>query len=278
MNVMIIGSEGMLGHDLVEILSMENEISTTTINTLDITDIENTIKTVTGINPDVVIHAAAFTDVDGSESQPDLAYKVNALGTRNVAVACKEADSELVYICTDYVFDGEKGSSYYEYDQTNPLSVYGKTKLAGETYIRDIISRYYIVRTSWLYGLHGPNFVNTMLELAKTRDKIKVVKDQIGSPTFTKDLAEAISLLIKKPIYGIYHITNSNYCSWYEFALKIFEWSDIEVEVIPVKTEEFPRPAPRPKYSVLENYNWKIEGFSEIRSYQEALKEYLKLL
>jgi len=275
---MIIGSEGMLGHDLVDILSKENEINTTTIYTLDITDIEKTIKTVQEINPDVVVHAAAFTDVDESESKADLAYKVNSLGTRNVAVACKEIDSAMVYICTDYVFDGTKGSSYYEYDQTNPQSIYGKTKLAGEIYIRDILSKFYIVRTSWLYGHHGPNFVKTMLDLAKTTDKISVVNDQIGSPTYTVDLATAIAELIKKPLYGIYHITNSEHCSWYEFAREIFNVAGIEVDLTPVKTEEFPRPAPRPKYSVLENYNWKMEGFNKIRSYKEALKDYMKLL
>ncbi|HML05673.1 MAG TPA: dTDP-4-dehydrorhamnose reductase [Methanobacterium sp.] len=278
MNILIIGSEGMLGHDLVEILSKENEISTTTIDTLDITDINKTIETVKGINPDVVVHAAAFTDVDASESNPDIAYKVNALGTRNVAVACKKADSALVYICTDYVFDGTKGSSYYEYDETNPLGVYGKTKHLGEVYIRDILSEFYIVRTSWLYGFHGPNFVTTMLNLSKTMDSISVVDDQIGSPTYTVDLATAISELIKKPAYGIYHITNSDYCSWYQYATEIFEIAEIKIELKPVSTEEFPRPAPRPKYSVLENYNWKMEGFQEIRSYKSALKEYMELL
>jgi dTDP-4-dehydrorhamnose reductase len=230
------------------------------------------------INPDVVVHAAAFTDVDGSESNADLAYMVNALGTRNVAVACSRADSALVYICTDYVFDGTKGSPYYEYDQTNPLGVYGKTKHLGEVYIRDTLNKFYIVRTSWLYGFHGPNFVTTMLNLAKTNDSISVVNDQIGSPTYTVDLATAISQLIKKPSYGIYHVTNSEHCSWYEYAQEIFDIAGIDIEVKPVATEEFPRPAPRPKYSVLENYNWKMEGFPEIRSYKDALREYMDLL
>lgn len=278
MKVLIIGSEGMLGHDLVDILSVENEISTTTIDTLDITDIQKTIETVRNINPDVVVHAAAFTDVDGSESNPDMAYKVNSIGTRNVAVACQEADSAMVYICTDYVFDGTKGSSYQEYEKTNPLSVYGKTKLMGETYIRDILSKFYIVRTSWLYGYHGPNFVTTMLNLAEKYDSISVVGDQIGSPTYTVDLARAIAELIKKPAYGIYHITNSDYCSWYEYAREIFQIAGIEMDITPVTTEEYGSPAPRPKYSVLENYNWKMEGFPEIRSYKAALRDYMKLL
>jgi dTDP-4-dehydrorhamnose reductase len=278
MKVMIIGSEGMLGHDLVDVLSLEHDISTTTIWTLDITDINKTIETVRNINPDVVVHAAAFTDVDGSESKADLAYQVNAIGTRNVAVACRETDSALVYICTDYVFDGTKGSPYYEYDQTNPLSVYGKTKHLGEVYIRDLLDKFYIVRTSWLYGFHGPNFITTMLKLAETHDKISVVGDQIGSPTYTLDLAKAIAQLIEKPAYGIYHVTNSDHCSWYEYAQLIFEIAGKKVELDPVTTEEFSSPAPRPKYSVLENYNWKMEGFDKIRSYKEALKDYMSLL
>lgn len=278
MKIMIIGSEGMLGHDLVDVLSAEHEISTTTIDTLDITDIDKTIKTVKNNNPDVLIHAAAFTDVDGSESNPDLAYKVNAIGTRNVAVACKEADCAMVYICTDYVFDGTNTKPYREYDQTKPLGVYGKTKHVGEVYVRDILDKFYVVRTAWLYGYHGPNFVSTMLNLAENNPTINVVNDQFGSPTYTVDLANAIARIIKRPAYGIYHITNSEQCSWYDFAREIFTQAGIDVEVKPVTTEEFPRPAPRPKYSVLEHYSWKMEGYPEIRSYKEALSDYLKLL
>ena len=278
LKIMIIGSEGMLGHDLVDVLSAEHEVSTTTYRTLDITDITKTIETVKNNNPDVLVHAAAFTDVDGSESNPDLAYKVNALGTRNVAVACREADCAMVYICTDYVFDGTNKTPYHEYDQTKPLGVYGRTKHAGEVYLRDTLNKFYIVRTSWLYGYNGPNFVSTMLNLAKTNDDISVVNDQIGSPTYTVDLSNAIALIIKRPSYGIYHITNSDSCSWFDFAVEIFKQAGVEVELKPVTTEEFPRPAPRPKYSVLENYNWKMEGYPNIRSYKEALNDYLKLL
>jgi dTDP-4-dehydrorhamnose reductase len=278
MKVLIIGAEGMLGHDLEAVLGVENEISTTTIHTLDITDLEKTVKTIGEINPDVVVHAAAFTDVDGSEERADLAYQVNVMGTRNVAVACQEADSALVYICTDYVFDGTKGTPYQEYDQTNPLGMYGKTKYLGEVQVRDLLDKFYIVRTSWLYGYHGPNFVATMLSLAEKMDQIKVVADQIGSPTYTVDLAQAIALLIKKPAYGIYHVTNSEHCSWYEYAQLIFQMREVDVELVPVTTEEFGSAAPRPKYSVLDNYHWRMEGFPPLRSYQEALKDYLELL
>ncbi|MDP3066435.1 MAG: dTDP-4-dehydrorhamnose reductase [Methanobacteriaceae archaeon] len=278
MKVLIIGSEGMLGHDLVDVLGKENQISTTTIDTLDITDLEKTIKTVKGFNPDVVVHAAAFTDVDGSEDNADLAYQVNVIGTRNVAVACQRSYSALVYIGTDYVFDGTNGRSYYEYDQTNPLGVYGKTKYLGEVAVRDLLDHFYIVRTSWLHGYHGPNFVTTMLRLAQTMDEINVVADQIGSPTYTVDLAQCIARLIKKPAYGIYHVTNSDHCSWYEYAQLIFEIAGVEVKLNPLTTEEFGSPAPRPHYSVLENYHWKMEGFPKNRSYKEAVKEYMGLL
>jgi len=158
------------------------------------------------------------------------------------------------------------------------LGVYGKTKHAGEVYIRDILNKFYIVRTAWLYGYNGPNFVTTMLNLAKTTESISVVNDQIGSPTYTVDLAEAIACIIKRPSYGIYHVTNSDNCSWFDFALEIFKQANVAVDLKPVTTEEFPRPAPRPKYSVLENYNWKMEGYPKIRSYKEALADYMKLL
>jgi dTDP-4-dehydrorhamnose reductase len=278
MKVLIIGAEGMLGHDLEAVLGVENDISTTTIYTLDITDLEKTVDTVGDINPDLVVHAAAFTDVDGSEERADLAYQVNVLGTRNVAVACQKTDSALVYISTDYVFDGTKGTPYQEYDHTNPLGVYGHTKYLGEVQVRDLLDQFYITRTSWLYGYHGPNFVATMLNLAEKMDSIKVVSDQIGSPTYTVDLAEAINQLIKTPAYGIYHLTNSDHCSWYQYAQLIFQRRELEVELVPVTTEEFGSPAPRPKYSVLDNYQWRMQGFTPLRSYQDALQDYLELL
>lgn len=278
MKVLITGSNGMLGHDLVKILSKENEIIATTHDTLDITDIEKTISTIKEINPDIVINAAAFTAVDAAETNEDLAYQVNVIGTRNLAVACQKVDSTLVYISTDYVFDGTKGESYREYDTTNPLGVYGKTKYFGEVYIRDLLDKFYIVRTSWLYGYHGPNFITTMLNLAKTHDSINVVSDQIGSPTYTADLATAINELIKQSKYGIYHITNSDSCSWYEYALEIFKNAGIEIEINPVTTEEYGSPAPRPKYSVLDNYNWRIEGYNKLRTYKDALKEFMDTL
>jgi len=278
MKVLIIGAGGMLGHDLVDVLGKENEISTPNTQTLDITDIHQTIEKIKTFKPHVVIHAAAYTDVNGSQSNEDLAYKLNALGTRNVAVSCNEADCAMVYISTDYVFDGKKGSPYFEYDQPNPLNVYGKTKYLGEVFVHETLNKFYIVRTSWLYGLHGTNFPKTMLKLAKTNDNLSVVNDQIGSPTYTLDLAKAVSELIKTPKYGVYHITNSDSCSWYEFAREIFHNAGVNIKLEPISSDEYPQPAERPKYSVLKNYNWKMEGFNEIRSYKDALKDYIKLL
>ena len=278
MNVLIIGAEGMLGHDLEAVLGVEHEISTTTIHTLDITDLEKTVKIIGEINPEVVVHAAAFTDVDGSEERTDLAYQVNVLGTRNVAVACQKTDSALVYISTDYVFDGTKDGSYQEYDQTNPLGMYGKTKYLGEVQVRDLLDQFYIVRTSWHYGYHGPSFVATMLGLAEKLDQIVVVYDQIGSATYSEYVAQASKQLIKTQAYGIYHVTNSGHCCWYQYAQLIFQMKGVEVELVPVTTEEFGSPAPRPKYSVLDNYHWRMQGHPPLRSYKEALKDYLELL
>ncbi|MDK2917577.1 MAG: dTDP-4-dehydrorhamnose reductase [Candidatus Petromonas sp.] len=278
MKVLLTGSNGMLGTDLIKVLSKENEVIASTRKDFDITDINGTINYIKEVKPDVVVHSAAYTDVDGCESNIDTAYKVNAIGARNVATACNEIDAAMVYISTDYVFDGSKGEAYTEFDTVNPLSIYGKSKLAGENYVKGLLNKYYIVRTSWLYGMNGKNFVTTMLNLSKKMDSLSVVNDQIGSPTYTPDLAEAISKLIQKPTYGIFNITNSDYCSWYDYAKLIFDIANIDIEVNPTTTEEFNRPAPRPKYSVLENYCWKLEGYKPLRPYKEALREYIREL
>lgn len=279
LKILITGANGMLGCDLQKALSKDHELILGTIDKFDITDIDATIDFMKVSKPDVVIHAAAYTDVDGCESNVDHAYRVNALGARNVAVGCQYIDAAMVYISTDYVFDGEKGSSYTEFDATNPLSIYGKSKLEGENYVRKICNKHYIVRTSWLFGKNGKNFITTMLNLAETRDEISVVDDQMGSPTYTLDLAKAISQLIAKPTYGTFHITNSDYCSWYQFAKEIFETAGVKkIKVNRISTEELNRPAPRPKYSVLDNYCWRLEGYNKLRSYKEALKEYISTL
>lgn len=276
MKVLVTGSTGMLGKELINVLKDEYEVKGVSSKDFDIRNLNETIEGIKEFNPEVVIHTAAFTDVDGSEHKKDLAYKVNSIGTRNVAVACNITNSSLLYISTDYVFDGKKGSPYYEYDKPNPINVYGKTKYLGEVYVRDLLNKFYIVRTSWLYGPYGSNFVDTMLQLAENKDEIKVVDDQVGSPTYTLDLSLAIKKLIKEPRYGIYHLTNSGHCSWYEFAKQIFKEMNLDVKLTPIKTEESGRPAKRPKFSVLKNYNWEVEGFKKLRHYKDALKNYLR--
>ncbi|MDI6702684.1 dTDP-4-dehydrorhamnose reductase [Methanothermobacter wolfeii] len=273
MRIALTGASGMLGSDLKEVLEKDHEVLTTDV---DVRDLEGVVETIHDMQPDLVIHSAAFTDVDGAESNRETAYQVNVLGTRNIAVASSNTGASLVYISTDYVFDGEKDSGYLEFDEPNPLNFYGRTKYLGELAVRDLTDRFYIVRTSWLFGRNGRNFVKTMIELAEAGHEISVVDDQYGSPTYTHDLASAMAELIERPAYGIYHITNSENCSWYEFALEIFEVLDMDVKLKPIGSEDFPRPARRPKCSILKNHNWTMEGFKPLRSYREALKDYLK--
>lgn len=267
----------MLGTDLKEVLKNE-EIIDTDSNSLNITNKDFTINFIKKHNPDIVINSAAYTDVDGCETNSDLAFEVNGEGPKNLAIACKELDIPLVHISTDYVFSGENDNPWNENDETSPISVYGKSKLEGEIAIEKTLDKFFIIRTAWLYGLNGSSFPRNMLELSKNNKEISVVDDQIGTPTFTHDLAIAISKLIKTDFYGIYHITNSGYCSWYDFSKLIFKLANIDVDVKPVSTDEFPRPAPRPKYSVLANNNWKKNNFEPLRDYKEAISEFLKLI
>ena len=278
MKILITGSDGMLGHDLADVLKGKHELILTTSKTLDITDKNHVIDFVSSQKPDMLINAAAYTDVDGCEKNQELAYTVNGEGVRNLAMACKKIGCGLVHISTDYVFNGENTRPWVEDDETGPISVYGKSKLEGEKAICEILDKYFILRTAWLYGVNGRNFPKTMLELAENHSKITVVYDEVGTPTYTLDLAQAISKLIETDCYGIYHLTNSGSCSWCEFARYIFEIAGADVEVVPVTADEFARPAPRPSYSVLENRNWVENGFEPLRNYTEAIKEYIELI
>ncbi|MDI6892254.1 MAG: dTDP-4-dehydrorhamnose reductase [Actinomycetota bacterium] len=274
MKILITGSEGQLGRDLVRVLSDEHELFPFDLD-MDVTVLDGTMKTVTTISPDVVIHAAAYTDVDGCELNPDLAYKVNALGTQNVALTCQRCGAAMLYVSTDFVFDGKKGEPYLEFDEPNPISVYGRSKLAGERYVTSLLDRYYITRTAWLFGKHGRNFVKTILKLAEEREELTVVDDQMGSPTYSLDLAKTIAELVKTGWYGLYHTTNSGSCSWFEFAKKILECAGKRgVKVSPITSEELNRPAPRPTYSVLKNYCLELRGIQPLRHYEEALRDY----
>ncbi len=275
MKILITGANGMLGHDLASVL-VDHELFLFDSKSLDITD-KNKVETEVGkVKPDIVINSAAFTDVDGCESQYEAAYDVNANGPRNLALVCKDLNIPLLHVSTDYVFKGDKNTPLVEDDPVGPKTAYGKTKLEGEEFIKEILDDYYIIRTAWLYGHNGANFVETMLSLAENNTELNVVNDQIGSPTFTYDLAVKIKEIIESGKYGIYHVTNSGYCSWYDFACEIFKLSNINIKVNPVSTEEFPRPAIRPKYSVLSNKKLTDNGFKPLRNYVDALKKYLE--
>jgi dTDP-4-dehydrorhamnose reductase len=277
MKIIVTGANGQLGQELVRQLQQTNfELYPFTKSELDITNENIVNEVITKIEPDIIINAAAYTKVDQAEIEEETAYLVNAFGQRNLAVAAEKVGAKICYISTDYVFDGSSMIPYREYDRTNPLGVYGKSKLVGEELTKSLSSRYFIVRTAWVYGEFGQNFVKTMLRLAKEKEEINVVNDQIGSPTYTVDLAHFIIDLVQTDKFGIYHCTNSGSCSWYEFAIAIFEESNINVKVNPITTKQFPRPAARPKYSVLDNFAMKVNGFPMLRHWHEALKEFLK--
>ncbi len=277
MKILITGSKGMLGKDLVKVFNPQNEVIASDRMDFDIIDINETLKYINSIQPQLLIHSAAYADVDGCERFPDKAYKTNAIGTRNIAVACNELNIPIVYISTDYVFDGTKDGTYKEDDFTNPINIYGKSKLAGENYIKTLSNKYFIVRTQWLYGESGDNFVKEMLELAAKKETITVVNDQFGSPTYTVDLANAIKELVSQPVYGTYHITNAGIVSWYQFAKDIFKTAGIkDIDVKPIAGIKTNKVAIRPKYSPLNNFRYRLNGYERLRDYTEALKTYMK--
>ena len=269
MKILVTGASGMLGQDLCPVLEDAGAFVIETNSTvLDITNFDAVNRFIAEVHPDTVIHCAAYTNVDNAEAEPDKAELLNVAGTENLAKVCGQLEIPIVYISTDYVFDGTKKEPYTPDDVPNPLNVYGRTKLAGEEAVKKFCKKYYIVRTSWLYGHYGKNFVETMLVLAQ-KGSVKVVDDQIGCPTWTVELAAGILKLFTKP-YGTYHVCASGSTSWYGFAKEIFEQTGLEVDLTPCKTEEFPRPAKRPEYSVMDNQN--ICG-----NWQAALHDYLQL-
>ena len=276
LKIVITGANGQLGRELTEWQSTTANIIGLGRHELDITSLPACRKQFTLHRPDVVIHCAAYTAVDKAETERDEAFRVNAAATRNVAGAAREAGAKLCYISTDYVFDGTGTAPYNEYDQTNPQTVYGKSKLAGEQAVQTLHDRFYIVRTSWVYGKYGNNFVKTMLKIAGERDQLKVVSDQIGSPTYTYDLAAFLLELVHTDYYGIYHASNSGICSWFDFAKAIFEDSGAHITVEPCTTADFPRPAPRPAYSVMDHTAIRSNGLKLLRPWRDALNDYLK--
>jgi dTDP-4-dehydrorhamnose reductase len=243
----------MLGQDVVRAARHANhEVDGATRLDLDVTDAEAVDRAVAAARPDVVINCAAFTDVDGAEAHEADAMRVNAEGARNVSAAAARADAAILYVSTDYVFDGTADRPYTEADETNPLSVYGASKLAGEMDTATVNDRHFVVRTSWLFGTAGRNFVETMLELGAEQSEVLVVRDQVGAPTYTAHLAEGLLRLAATEAYGLHHMAAGGSCSWYEFAGAIFEAARVDCRVLSTTTEEFARPAPRPAWSVLD--------------------------
>ncbi|MCM8760836.1 MAG: dTDP-4-dehydrorhamnose reductase [Candidatus Omnitrophica bacterium] len=294
--ILIVGSSGMLGCDLWKELCADYEVEGTDLvenrqSTIgrfykeDITERESIEDVIAEADPDFVVHAAAMTDVDGCELAKDRAYKINSEGTKNVALACEAAGATLIYISTDFVFDGKKSSPYKEDDKPAPLNVYGDSKLKGEIAVRENVKKHYIIRTSWLYGKNGKNFVDTIAAKARAEKVLKVVDDQVGSPTYTVDLACAMHALLKKLTnsesrlngYGIYHVSNSGSVSWFEYAREIVRLSGSTARVLPISSEELNRPARRPAMSAMDCSKFAEYTGYRMRSWKEALKEYMVL-
>lgn len=277
--ILITGGNGQLGTELRHLLDEKNkEYISTDAGEMDITDENATMTFIQKVKPSVIYHCAAYTAVDKAEDEgKEIGEKINVDGTRNVALAAKAVDATLVYISTDYVFDGTlKDDQYQTNSQTNPQNEYGRTKLLGEKAVEEILEKYYIIRTSWVFGQYGHNFVFTMQKLAETRDTLTVVNDQFGRPTWTRTLAEFIDFVIEKDApFGIYHLSNEGSCSWYEFATEILK-DNPNVKVLPVTSEEFPQKAKRPQYSVMDLIKTQELGF-EIPSWKEALNKLKQL-
>jgi len=271
MKVLVTGSGGQLGRELAENLPERgHEVVALSRSELDITDFAAVERAVEAHSPDLVINAAAYTNVDGCETETGTAYAANALGPRNIAQVCERRGCELLHVSTNYVFDGTLDRPYEPFDLPNPVSAYGLVKLAGEEYVKHLSTRWYVARSAGIYG-QGHNFVRTMLRLAKERDTLKVKDDEFVSPTYARDLAEGLIEVAESGLYGLYHVTNSGSCSWYEFAREMFALAGIEVEVVPVPNSEYPLPAARPANGVLSAL-----GSPQPRHWREALAEYLK--
>lgn len=276
MKVFVTGVKGQLGHDVVNELEKRGHTAIgVDIEEMDITDKDAVKRVITQVSPEAVVHCAAYTAVDAAEEQVELCHRVNGLGTENMAEVCKELNCKLMYISTDYVFNGQGTRPWEPDDERAPLNVYGQTKYEGELAV-EALEKYFIVRIAWVFGVNGKNFIKTMLNLGKTRDHLTVVDDQVGSPTYTYDLARLLVDMIETEKYGRYHATNEGVCSWYEFACEIFKKAGIEITVSPVSSNEYPAKAKRPQNSRMDKSKLKEMGFKPLPTWQDALERYLK--
>lgn len=278
MKVLVTGVNGQLGHDIVEECQKRNiEAIGVDVEEMDITNVNQVNEVITSSHVDAVIHCAAWTAVDKAEDEVEQCRKVNRDGTKHIVDVCEKLDLPLMYFSTDYVFDGQGEEPWHEYDERHPLNVYGKTKYEGELEV-ERLKKHFIIRISWVFGINGGNFIKTMLRLGKERKEVSVVNDQIGSPTYTYDLARLCVDMIQTKEYGTYHATNEGICSWYEFACEIFKQAKMDVIVHPVDSTQFPTRAIRPKNSRMNQTELDKHGFTRLPSWQDALERYLDTL
>jgi len=277
MKILVLGHRGMLGSDLMLRLAASHEVTGKDVDEIDIASEDDCRRLIAQSSPEVVINAAAYTDVDGCERDRERCMAVNALGVKNIALASRERALTVVHFSTDYIFDGRKGAPYVETDQPAPLNVYGASKLEGERFLQAFAEKHLLIRTAWLYGRHGKNFVQTILEKASVLKSLDVVDDQIGSPTCSWDLAAAVGLLIEGGHTGVFHVTNRGRCSWYEFAVRILQYAGKEdVTVRPIRTDNLARPAVRPAWSVLSCRKFSEATGRAMKFWHLALRDYLE--
>ena len=279
MKVLVTGVKGQLGHDVIKELEKRgHQPIGVDREEMDLMDNEVIRTFIMGLKPEAIIHCAAYTSVDKAEEDVETCYRINAESVKVIAECVKELDVKLIYISTDYVFDGTKEGEYVETDLPNPINVYGASKLKGEQYVQSLLEKYYIVRISWVFGVNGNNFIKTMRRLGEQLNQLNIIDDQVGSPTYTADLAPLLVEMIETDKYGIYHATNEGFCSWYEFATEIFKQSHIEVKTNPITTDQYPTAAKRPMNSRMSKAKLKANGFELLPTWQEALVNYIKLL
>ena len=277
MRVFVTGVKGQLGYDVMNELEKQGlEGIGVDIDEMDITDADQVNEVIKEAAPDAVIHCAAYTAVDAAEDNEEICRKVNAQGTENIAKVCEELDIKMMYISTDYVFNGQGERPWEPDDEREPLNVYGQTKYEGELAIEEHVKKFFTVRIAWVFGVNGKNFIKTMLNLGKTHDHLTVVNDQTGSPTYTYDLARLLVDMIQTDKYGRYHATNEGLCTWYEFACEIFKQAGMDVSVAPVSSDEYPAKAKRPSNSRMDKSKLTANGFQPLPTWQDALSRYLK--